>query len=223
MKLNKNFIIISTLLVANLSYGATFTVSNNFGTDSSNAILDNAGNALLAGDASVQLGTFADVSDVTSATNAATLFDSFQQFGNSGAFVTDLVPSIVTSEGGVFSLDTGGVDVSAGGFAGQDIYLVVSNNSNSNLADEFFVFQFADQFEAPDPDVPPVDTFLNLGGNAPTSGNVLIGRDLSTPTFSVSTGGTETLSFGTAVLVPEPSTSAILGLGGLAVLLRRRR
>jgi len=223
-KILKSAFIIA-VLSSQITYGATINVNNTASGFGSNLIVDNVGTALDSSSGSVQVGFFTDGdSGVTSATSTSTLFDSFQEFPatTSGEFINN---ALFTSGGG-FAFE-GDLDITDGSgnesFQDQNIYLVISNNLDSSAADEFFVFRF-DELFVPPVGISPEPTTALLGGNSPSSGEVLIGRDLGGPNLAI--GNLDSVAdptFGTVALVPEPSTSAILGLGGLAFLLRRRR
>lgn len=53
--------------------------------------------------------------------------------------------------------------------------------------------------------------------------DVAAGTSIGFGYFGSTTGGTELSSFTIGTIIPEPSSTALLGLGGLALILRRRK
>lgn len=191
---------------------ATYTISNNQGFDS-NQILDSSETLLLETTGSVAFGTFSSDLAVTGATSAATLLDAdWTEFGSSETLFD---PSSVINGDGFFESQGTSFDTA---FNNTSIYLVAGNATSLNSATEFFVYKFGTNFTNVE-NVFNATLTLGLDSGSILQGNVgpsIIGGGFDgtpEPTF-------QTASFSA---VPEPSSTALLGLGSVALLLRRRR
>ncbi|MBK1854303.1 PEP-CTERM sorting domain-containing protein [Verrucomicrobiaceae bacterium 5K15] len=95
-------------------------------------------------------------------------------------------------------------------YASKDVYIVLGNASTLEASDEFLVWKATSN--------PDGNTFVEddpLGG----PGSVA----LDNTTGSLLLGDFESGEFNMISVVPEPSSTALFGLGGLALLIRRRR
>lgn len=207
----------AVLLVAGVqsSFAAAYSVSNDQGLDS-HAIVDNTGTALTNTSGSAALGYFSGGdADVSTATGASSLLDSWQQFGAASTFAAaQASPPFIDK--GVVTVGSSGIPV--GGFATKNIYMVVSNATTLAGGNQFFIYKFNETFSENEPGT---GTKLTLGVN---SGSVILGRDLGNPLVSVSTTlNSPQQSYGTVTIVPEPSSAALVGLGGIALIFRRRK
>lgn len=192
------------ILSSQLQAAISVAVDNN-NVFATNLVTDNSGNTLAMGEAVVAIGHFSGISD-----GAITDFSSFTQVGNS------VVNFSTTTEGffdGTIDIDlsTGGDDEAA---VGRDVYLVIGDNTASiEQSANWLVFKYNATYAAP-PSEGPSTVNLIEGQGVLVQGE--IGR------YSFDNGGGQTSAFN-LVAVPEPSSTALLGLGGLALILRRRR
>lgn len=175
----------------------------------------NSANDAFAGPGVVGFGIFSiSDADISGATSATTLVSAFQGFGSSpiGTFTA---PGLTGARGTFSRNSTGSVTGSA--FEGQFMYVFVGNGETFETSTEFAVLKTAFTFLATDDDVPTpiVNTF------DANSVELLFGA-LDPDIRTTNTDSTATPGFRTLAPVPEPTT-AVLGLLGMAGLLRRRR
>ena len=190
------------------AFGASITVTNNNGPAFTQSIVDNVGNAIDGGYAAIGLiSSEAALSTLSSGADLAGLFTPFD--GAVGAI--NAVPFAGTY--GVQS--QGNVLLSAAGspFANQAIYLVLGDGadlaSSSNAA------------------VLKVGTF---GAAEPTLATIIVDNTADVilgdyTTFTLNPGPVPNRNNPALALVgiPEPSSSLLIGLAGLALLIRRKR
>ncbi|MBT8037514.1 MAG: PEP-CTERM sorting domain-containing protein [Verrucomicrobiae bacterium] len=194
-------------------------VNNDNGFDT-NLVTDNTG-ALLTSGAGANVGTvaighFGGLSDagITSlaTTSVSNLVTSFSQVGS-------LVNFSATPDGffvGSATADLTGGDSSA---VGKGVFIVIGNSSSLAAATQMLVFRYEDDF---------VDTPFEGPGTASLingTGTLLIGEYNNFGFDNDSNPSTpDAPAFNLVVIpIPEPSSTALLGLGGLAFFLRRRR
>lgn len=204
--------IIAALAACSSIQAATYTVQNSGTPADDPRFADSNGNLFIGSTGAATFGYFVNDAAVTGAVDAATLFDSdWEEFG-SNEDVFNATDPVVGD--GLFSIQGTSLDTS---FNNKNIYLVVGNNSTLSLADEFFIFKFTETFQSVETSGTPTVDFTNS-----TSGTVLVGN----PGPLVDTGFfTDVPTFRTESIaaVPEPSSTALLGLGTVGFLLRRRR
>ncbi len=205
----------SLLAATAMSFGYTTSTTNFVGiTPDLLAVVDNTGTPIAPGNGSVAVGYFGSLTDAQIATaDPAALLADFVQFGSAGTFgVAAAGPTP-----GLFSLETdASIPFPAGNaFTGQNIYTVVGENTVLNSSNFLAVWKSNTQFG--------VENDLGLGS---ANSNVFgaEGSLLSGNTFGAVNLGPLTTTGGIQLgAVPEPSSSLLFGLGGLALLLRRKR
>ena len=192
----------------------TVTVSNlqSAGADDS-AILDNAGNIILNGSGSVQVGyfdTFMTQSDFSSSTINSLLGDFISFSGASTNFSNSFgVDGFFTSE--FTDTITPGDDI-----IGETLFTLVGNNSTITGSTEFLVFRHDGVlFEEEVAGVGVASGLVQSG-----QGTLLLGAEGAPVTVAGTQVGSFTL---TALPVPEPSSTLLIGLAGIGMTLRRRR
>jgi hypothetical protein len=215
---------LSILLLGGLvlsANAATYTLTNNFGTDSS-AVVDASGirltgngvNGTVIGSAG--FGYFTTDSAVTSATSGATLIDSdFVEFGSNAGLFND--PTFPTNFEGIFSRQGAVTGTNLDPFTGKNIYLVISNASTLSGGTQYLVYKLDAQFGAQAGE--PINSTITIDSQA-LAGTLLLGS--IGPDRTV--GGVDSLAEPSFQLqaIPEPSAALLGGLGALALLRRRR-
>jgi hypothetical protein len=162
----------------------------------------------------VGFGIFTGLTDaqISVTQSPASLISAFVQFGQLGAFNS----AGPTGQKGLFTRNTADI-VSGTAFANKNMYLFVGNGTTYANSTEFLVLKSDALFTAAQDDIPTAQTVTLT----PTSATLLIGRQILD--VRTTSGDTSvTAGWGTAKLIPEPST-ALLGLIGALGLLRRRR
>jgi len=180
------------------SYAVTITIDTAAFVNFSNGdrVTDNTG--------TVSIGTYDAIPNFDSSSSVADLLTSYDEFA-SGSFQDSF-----GGLDGFFGFTITEDIIPGSEFDGSDVYLVLGDGDTLASSDEFLVWRATanpegNVFLAPDPVAGPTAVQLN---NA--TGDLLFG----------SFDGT---AFTLAETVPEPSSSALLGFGGLALILRRRR
>ncbi|NWK57349.1 PEP-CTERM sorting domain-containing protein [Verrucomicrobiaceae bacterium N1E253] len=210
---------LSSFLVASTVVGnAAISINGTNYVDydaTTSAIVDNAGNVIADGSGFVAIGSFgsmsiADIQALTDGTAMASAFDELSS-GTMGAAGFDGVWSASFEDAG----DTSSL-------AGQPIYTVIGNGSDLSLSDQFFVYYHGD--------VNGTGLFLEDPGNntdavvaegAASTGSVVIGEHGN---FNYDFGAGNNAAYNLVTIpVPEPTSTALLGLGAFAFVLRRRR
>lgn len=186
--------------------------------------------------------TTSDIVDVSDIVTTGTLVEAINARG-SGSTATDVTVAGVTftgsttlgnnnHNGDTFSFDTGDADYNS--LLGS---IDFGPNSQSSTTYTFSGLtegqNYVVQFWYADGDGSANTRTMTLTG---TGDNVLQGNDYAVGTFTADVTGTQDLTWNAsangirvnalqlrAVAVPEPSSSALLGLGLLAVTLRRKR
>ncbi|BDS06132.1 hypothetical protein NT6N_11720 [Oceaniferula spumae] len=215
MKIN---ILAVMFALGSVAQGATYTVGNSSLGFDANGVTDNAGNLLSGSQGSAAFGFFDSDADVTTATSAADLLDaSWHIFGDSESNFNASTPP-VNSQGLFQSQGSEVADLSD--FSDQSIYLVIGKGATLAASTEFLVYKFNETFGSASEE--PINSTLTFDADTITIANLLVGGIGGDRAVSP-LDPTPQASFFTAELVPEPSSTALLGLGGLALILRRRR
>jgi hypothetical protein len=198
MKLPK--LTLAALLAIGLAptYAATLNFDNSdFGfTGNDLLLLDNAGNPLSSG--FVALSTTPDTSGLLS--------DSLTVLGPGN------YPGLGLFSG---SFNT----VNDGGLTGVNLFIVFGNNANPALADQFGSINTMLSFTKAD--TPPPPSSLDFIANP--SSMVTLGTGAPITIDATSFGGPASYNTFGLRAVPEPSSTLLFGLAGLALLIRRRR
>lgn len=208
MKLTKLALIALGSLVGVGAQAATLNV-NNFGSltggSPSLVLLDNAGNPLTAG--SVALYTFASTptspADVLAGNQLAIDVLNAGNNPGPGAYVSALSAA------------------NDGSLNGQNLFLVISDGPNPASSTGWGVIDTGLSFSKADTPPPPESLLYQLS----TGATVVPGLGSITPvTVDWSGfGGPAALQTSGLQLVPEPSSTLLFGLAGLALLIRRKR
>ncbi|MBK1831458.1 PEP-CTERM sorting domain-containing protein [Verrucomicrobiaceae bacterium R5-34] len=204
-------VVISVFASANAAISIRSTNIVDFDSTTS-AIVDNTGNVLASGSGFVGVGTFGDLTDeqIQAFSSASLIDSSFNLLGSTDMNVGDGLWSEPVNEIG---------DTSA--FLGESIFTVIGNGDSIADSDQFFIYRHST--------VNGTGTFNqdpNTNGDAvvadgaSASGSIVLGGNGD---FQFDFGAGSTDAFNLVTLVPEPSSTALLGLGGLALLIRRRR
>ena len=185
--------------------------SNLIGFDSTTAaITDNTGTALANGSGHVGVGSFLGLTDsqvqaLSSGSDieaAFTLVDSTSI--NSGAGLWD---ASLSNVGDTSSL------------ASATVYTVIADSSTITGSTQFFIYKHASTFvETPSSNAAAI---VDSAGYPPTL-EILVGG-YGNFQYDFGAGSFDAFNLVTLTPVPEPSSAALLGLGGLALLMRRRR
>lgn len=186
---------------------------------SDQVVVDNTG-ALTSGGATASLGYFNSIADPSSASRSALAAD-FVALATSDFGETD--PTV----NGLFDMTTN-IDTDVGttysDAVGNDLYLFIGNKATLGASDYIGLVDIGQQLSGivgPG----PFQTKINYSaGNFGVGGTIILGQTTMNNVNFI-TGNTTSFSTGTFELtqVPEPSSTALLGLGGVAFLLRRRR
>jgi hypothetical protein len=223
----KSLLSLGLLLISStLCKAATYTItgSNFTGGSSDTAITDNAGNVLTNATNIAAIGYFrtftdpgsAPSTDVSMQTNFAIASD-FEILASNDFDTTSVLSTPVS---GFYSISTdiesaeSNTLVTAG--AGKTAYILFANDLNVTSATQIAVVQTANSITSDFTGGGPFQT----GANFPVTvivGNV--GGSVESNFF----GDFDSADSIALELVPEPSSAALLGLGGLALLMRRRR
>ena len=218
----KQVIFSASILAAVTTYASaalTIQSSNLIGFDATtSAIVDNTGRVLVSNTAdatesngSVFVGTFGSLAD-----------SAIQSLGSGSdiAAVFTVAGSVdigTTAPAGLFdaTLNVPG-DTSA--LAGQAIFTVIGNEATIEGSDQFLIYRHSE--------VNGTGTFVELPSlngpaivDASTLSNLVVGEHNN---FTSDFGAGDVAAFN-LVAIPEPSSTALLGLGGLALILRRRK
>ncbi|MFC5051523.1 PEP-CTERM sorting domain-containing protein [Rubritalea spongiae] len=196
----------TSVTIANASVTVTAQAITN------NGLADSTG-ADLAEDSLIRIGSFQSFSNAEIITKSLIELEAdFIEFG-SGVTGTGFAEGY----GAHFDISITGVDSDALGINGDSIYVWAFNGETTNTSSEHAIFEFTETFPN-NSDIPPSQSVsLETGG----SFNTVIGV--------LDAGNTSNAGIGPLYLtqaitaVPEPSSTALLGLGSVAFLLRRRR
>jgi len=227
MKLQKSLLLLPTVIALATPASA---VQINWGNQVDSDLRDSFGNPL-DGTFAIQLGFFDKVLDeqfVPTAVNAADwsshwkVFDQAAFNPSSGYFSSSALLRADGSSSSLFADTDEGLD-----FSNQDAYIWIHNTETLGTNTEWFlarssttsVWHIPDKVaDCCDHRAPLEWSFSDLqSGTTPVFGKqgIIPGSGVYTTT------GTHTLQ--TFTFVPEPSSSLLLALGGVAVVFRRRR
>lgn len=204
--------------LAPFASGASVFAINYDGSDSS-VVLDLDSNQISNGFAAVGYFSILDADIPTS--NSTDLATAFQIFGAPGNTSYEVGGGYFMD--GAFSFTASGATPLGNPFIGQNIYLVVGNQSTLDTSTEAFIYKTNTLFPA-DPASPIT---LDFTAGAP-AGSLIMGATgiTFTPVFDDGVnpvaGNEVTTNYQTAAIIPEPSV-ALLGAFGILALLRRRR
>ena len=201
--------VVSIIALTSVSaFGASVTVTNNAGPVNTQSVVDNTGDAVDGGFAAI--GSISDVSGLNGNTTTLT----------SGALeavftVYDGATGAITAApfAGTYSISNNGSDITGTAWAGAPIYLVLGNGGDLASSTQAAVLRVGN-FPGSEPAVQTV--------NVNNTAEVLLGNF---ETFTLQPGPIPTQNAALALvpLVPEPSSSLLIGLAGLSLLIRRRR
>lgn len=203
---------IAAIAFAASATAATFNVTTGTGPNVT-GIGDSSGVGLVGTGGIAAIGTFS-TTDFSTFTSVADFTGAFTAFGTPSS--TNFLDAGFFGNSGVFTFVPAGLAADAA-FAGQAMYLFVGNAATFDAATELLVLDTGRLFQATDDNVPtPQDVTINSGMTALYGGTVA----------NIPTNGTDSTTnagFVTAVVIPEPSTAILGGLGLIGFLARRRR
>ena len=197
--------VVSIIALTSVSaFGASVTVTNNQGPLNTQSVVDNTGDAVDGGFAAI--GRISDVSGLNTLTSGA-LADVFTVYDGATGAIT------AAPFAGTYSISNNGSDITGTAWAGAPIYLVLGNGGDLASSTQFAVLRVGN-FPGSEPAVQTV--------NVNNTAEVLLGNF---ETFTLQPGPIPTQNAALALvpLVPEPSSSLLIGLAGLSLLIRRRR
>lgn len=191
----------------------TFTNLDGASGEETNVVYDNSGTLLALNTGYVGIGTFLiSNASIASISTAGGLETAFTQFGTASDF------NIVS---GAFSDSTSDNVNTPFTYTGNNVYIVIGNAASIATSTEFLVWDSGVAFFDTAPNGGPSDVLLDVGA---IGSELVIGRDdLYTFDHSGDGGSATEAAFSTSALIPEPSSTAMLGLGGMMLLLRRRK
>jgi hypothetical protein len=206
-----------TKLLTSLALAATITSSQAFivkvESTFSQAVTDNAGNLISDGSGVVMTGSFlSGLPDFGSSTGQQ-VADAFTQFGGSGAVG-------FAGFGGLYEMNATGGRIAPGNpLVGANIFTLVGNGADLASSTQLIAFMHPTLFTV-DSNLPvdtnPAATLGEVGGSYAWGGQAF-------PPVNVGPGGPDLPGVGMGALVPEPSSSLLFGLAGLALIIRRKR
>jgi hypothetical protein len=195
-----------------LTLTSTFTNLQGIEDRESNIVLDNTGTQVAGG--YIAIGVFNNSNgEIGAIGSGADLDAAFYQFGSATTF---------GGFAGSFS-DTamGDPDALYDGFSpytGKNLYIVIGDQASLTASNQFLVWDSGVVFDNGTPTGGPDTVTLDAD-----SGTLAVGRkDLHTFDLGVVGGSAAEVAF-TLQTIPEPSSTVLLGLGGLSFFLRRRR
>jgi hypothetical protein len=157
----------------------------------------------------------AGIFDAPDFSGPAGITSTFTQNGSDGAF--SATPGVFGALGGVPITDAATSVDSSDNFAGKPVYIVVGNAASIAGSTDFVVFQTATNW-------PQEVQGVGAGFGVNIAKETLV-YGIPT-TVQGATGITSALNGDGGVtfgLIPEPSTSLLAGLAGLALMIRRKR
>jgi hypothetical protein len=122
--------------------------------------------------------------------------------------------------GGIFGGAISVANPDPGPLNGVNLFLVIGNNADPNLADQFGVIDIGQSFSKADTPPPASSIDFSAGpGSTIVEGTLgpAAGLDLS------GFGGPANYTGNALLLVPEPSSGLLFGIAGLALFIRRKR
>ena len=199
--------LVSIIALTSVSaFGASVTVTNNAGPVNTQSVVDNSGAAVDGGFAAI--GSISDVSALNTLTSAGldalfTVYDGATGAVNNAPF------------NGTYSISNNGSDITGTAWAGAPIYLVLGNGGDLASSTQGAVLRVGN-FPGSEPAVQTV--------NVNNTAEVLLG---DFDTFTLQPGPIPSQNAALALVaigvIPEPSSSLLIGLAGLSLLIRRRR
>jgi len=176
------------------------------------AIVDNAGNVISNGEGIIAVGTFGALSDsdIQNLGSASAISSSFDIVGstafNSGDGLWD---ASITNSGDTSS------------FVGQSIFTVIGDGDTVADSTQFFIYRHSTVNGTGNfVENPNSNADASVADDAAATGSIVIGGNGDFQHDFTNTGATDAFNL---VAVPEPSSTTLLGLGGLALIMRRRR
>jgi hypothetical protein len=210
--MKKTIILLATLAISLVtSNAASVSVTNLRGDFSINALADSSDNLLTGASSIIAYGIFnIDDSLIVSATSLTYLTDNFAQAGDS--FTIDVASP------GYYSSVVNQTIPAMSPFIGKNVYQFVGNAATLETSTEILIFKYNSVWVQD----PGVTSDALLTDETPVVGNLLQGNiGVVTARNLFDAGLQDTYSLVT--VVPEPSSIALLGLGSIALLLRRSR
>lgn len=197
--------VVSIIALTSVSaFGASVTVTNNAGPVNTQSVVDNTGAAVDGGFAAI--GSISDASALNTLTSAG-LADLFTVYDGAIGAIT------AAPFAGTYSISNNGSDITGTAWAGAPIYLVLGNGGDLASSTQAAVLRVGN-FPGSEPAVQTV--------NVNNTAEVLLG-DFDTFTLQPGPIPSQNAALALVPLVPEPSSSLLIGLAGLSLLIRRRR
>lgn len=205
-----------TKLLTTLALAATITSSQAFivkiESTFSQAITDNAGTVISDGSGVVLVGAFLGATPDFANSTGQDVADAFTAFGAGGTIG-------FAGFAGLYEINSTEGRISAGNpLIGANIVTLIGNGATLGDSTELLAFQHPDTFQQDDGDPVDKNPAATLGEDG---GSFLYGGD-ARPAVDVG-GGNVFPGVALAPLVPEPSSSLLFGVAGLALLIRRKR
>ncbi len=201
-----------------ISSAYTLTVTNQgaFG-DPDLPIVDNAGAPLSSG--SISVGFFGDDGDISgNAMDFAALITSFTVYGTESALAAGAAPGLtdmVTPANWSVAVPSDSVADQIG----KNVYVIFGNAGTIGGSNQLAIWKSDSVFGTED-DAGNGGTAVSLETG---KGSLLLGRDTGATLIAGAVTFSNTIGLVTADAVPEPSTSLLAALAGLALAVRRRR
>lgn len=197
--------VVSIIALTSVSaFGASVTVTNNAGPVNTQSVVDNTGAAVDGGFAAI--GSISDASALNTLTSAG-LADLFTVYDGASGAIT------AAPFAGTYSISNNGSDITGTAWAGAPIYLVLGNGGDLASSTQAAVLRVGN-FPGSEPAVQTV--------NVNNTAEVLLG-DFDTFTLQPGPIPSQNAALALVPLVPEPSSSLLIGLAGLSLLIRRDR
>jgi hypothetical protein len=197
MKLTKLALAASMAIGLASSHAATINISNaDFSFSGTDLLfLDNTGAPLAQG--FVALSTSADISGIIP--------------GGIDILGAGNYPGLGIYAGSISVANTGSL-------TGANLFLIIGDNADPNLAN-IAVIDTGRNFNKADSPPPPASIDFSAGPGASAVGGTLGSVTIDASAF----GGPASYVVSALQVVPEPSSSLLFGLAGLALLIRRKR
>jgi len=217
MKLTLTLLALTSSVGLVSAYTVTVTNQSSFG-DPALPLTDNTGALLASG--TVSVGYFGSDAAVTNnSMDFAALLSGFTEYGTStslaGKGATDGLLDLVTPDNWTVAVPSDSAD----GQIGKNVYVVFGNGDTLSSSDLLAVWKSGSVFGKEDD-----------AGNGGVAADLATGKGdllLGTNGAVDITVGANTISYANSIglkdAVPEPSTSLLAGLAGLALAIRRRR
>jgi hypothetical protein len=213
----KKITLLSLAATVAASQGATtVSVGNATLPTSGYAIVDNTGAAVAAADSKVWVGTFdagfaAGLGGLDTATDDQLVLDNFTAAADASNFLAN----------GLFNTAIQGADGDGSlGAASTPLFIVVTSG------DEVLVFDFGGEASFPQQNATgagAIDLGIVEPGDVVFGNNQPVAVTSGLPPFATGAAWANGITFNAGGAIPEPSTSLLAGLAGLALVSRRRR